>query len=853
LAYTISGTSTYYAGGGGGGVYANTPGTGGSGVGGAGGANSQNGFDGATNRGGGGGGSGYINAGTATTSGGNGGSGIVIVRYLSPAIPTPYLVATGGSTSRDGDYLVHTFTGSNSFNVISLSSTPAYNSLEYLVVAGGGGSSFTDQTTGVGGGGAGGFLTGFSTASLGAYSIIVGAGGAKGVAPTVSTQGSNSSFGVLQSTGGGAGSNSLKQNANGGSGGGVGRDGGSGKLGGTGIVGQGFDGGSNISNTNASGGGGAAQAGFDSGTGAGAGSGGNGKLFYGTYYAGGGGGGAWFLGGAGTGGLGGGANGGTVGQGVDAVANTGGGAGGGVGFSAAYGLSGGNGGSGIVIVRYFSPQTEYIVASGGNVTRDGDYLVHTFTGSDTLNITNAPSNAVLQYLVVAGGGAGGNDVGGGGSGGQSKYGGLIPETSAYPIIIGAGGTPSNTSTDPGGLGGNTTFNQLTSIGGGGGGTFNLGSPTQGAYGGGAIGYTIINGGAVGLIANKGGDNLTSAGASATGGGGGGAGGNGADSIAAAGGFTAGGVGSANSISGTSVTYSAGGKGAGDAYTGSQAGAANTGNGGDAAGSPNIGKAGGSGIVIVRYLSPIVVGPYTTAFNNSVIANGGSLTSIELDYLTVFENSLGTDLAQFDRLWIFGLSDKVAATISFVNPNSTRIDNDYDPSWIPYEGWNGNGGDYMRANFNPAIEGVNYTLNNASIGIYSRTNLDGSQIEIGAQQDSGDHSFLSIRDTDTFYSGVNSDSDILTTNLDSRGLFVSNRFNSTSVNVLKNGVVLQTGTNDSTVVPDLDIFLLAANFNGSAGQWSTRQISLAFLGSSNYNQTNFYNAVQALGTSLGWAV
>jgi hypothetical protein len=81
LAYSITGTSLFYAGGGAGGTYINTTvGVGGSGVGGNGAssnvANATRGTDG---RGGGGGGGGHWNTGSAP--GANGGSGTVIVSY----------------------------------------------------------------------------------------------------------------------------------------------------------------------------------------------------------------------------------------------------------------------------------------------------------------------------------------------------------------------------------------------------------------------------------------------------------------------------------------------------------------------------------------------------------------------------------------------------------------------------------------------------------------------------------------------------------------------------------------------------------------------------------------------------
>ena len=108
LAYSISGSSVYYAGGGGAGAYnagGDQPGGGGTGGGGAGGAATANGTSGTANTGGGGGG-----IGGSATSSGAGGSGVVIIAY-----PLTYKAATTTGTvtySQGGGNNVYTFTGS---------------------------------------------------------------------------------------------------------------------------------------------------------------------------------------------------------------------------------------------------------------------------------------------------------------------------------------------------------------------------------------------------------------------------------------------------------------------------------------------------------------------------------------------------------------------------------------------------------------------------------------------------------------------------------------------------------------------------------------------------------------------
>ena len=60
-------------------------------------------------------------------------------------------------------------------------------------------------------------------------------------------------------------------------------------------------------------------------------------------------------------------------------------------------------------------QTPGADGTGGTITHDGSYAVHTFTSSGTFTAPTGVTSA--QVLVVAGGGSGGGDVGGGGGGG----------------------------------------------------------------------------------------------------------------------------------------------------------------------------------------------------------------------------------------------------------------------------------------------------------------------------------------------------------------------------------------------------------------------------------------------------
>lgn len=113
-----------------------------------------------------------------------------------------------------------------------------------------------------------------------------------------------------------------------------------------------------------------------------------------------------------------------------------------------------------------------IVATGGTITQDGDYKVHTFTSNGTFEIT-AGSNTV-NYLVQGGGGSGAKRSGGfagGGAGGGIKVDSISGTIGSYSVVVGTGGiTPAGTTVN-GNAGVGSTFD-TTIIGcGGNGGTF----------------------------------------------------------------------------------------------------------------------------------------------------------------------------------------------------------------------------------------------------------------------------------------------------------------------------------------------------------------------------------------------
>ena len=204
---------------------------------------------------------------------------------------------------------------------------------------------------------------------------------------------------------------------------------------------------------------------------------------------------------------------------------------------------------------------EYIIATGGNISYDGDYKIHTMPYSSTEN-TDVTTNFVVTDVGV-----------------DATYGDKI-----WYLIL-AGGGESGQGAGNGKQGRNSTAFGLTAYGGGAG-SQNGGATGDGGSGGGGRGDgSVAAGSGVAGQGNSGGAGYDPHPEAAGGGGGaGGAGGTGATYGGA------GGVGLQNSITGSAVYYAGGGAGSSsytDASIAGGAGGGGTGNGGFQTGSSNL--------------------------------------------------------------------------------------------------------------------------------------------------------------------------------------------------------------------------------------------------------------------------
>jgi len=295
--------------------------------------------------------------------------------------------------------------------------------------------------------------------------------------------------------------------------------------------------------------------------------------------------------------------------------------------------------------------------------------------------------ASVDYLVVAGGGNGGDLVGGGNGAGAGGAGGVL--TGSVPVVAGT----SYTVTVGAGLGrfgegtgGSSVFGSISTTGGGSGARANNNAGRAGGSGGGGSGPTVYANGYQGTFnqGNRGGNSPADTAA----GGGGGAGSRGINGFSTSAGN--GGVGVASDISGTRTTYAGGGGGGGgNAGVGGQggggsagvAGTANTGGGGGGSIGFGDGYAGGSGIVIVSYPDIYAAAASTTGSPTVSTSGSGSIYFSSSDL--VYANNTVFDLGSGDftvELWAY-LTGSSGSLIDYSNGDASNSNH----AWEIYQG------------------------------------------------------------------------------------------------------------------------------------------------------------------------
>ena len=153
-----------------------------------------------------------------------------------------------------------------------------------------------------------------------------------------------------------------------------------------------------------------------------------------------------------------------------------------------------------------------------------------------------------------------------------------------------------------------------------------------------------------------------------------------------------------------------------------------------------------------------------------------------------------------------------------------------------------------------IENVNGNLNSTHLSYYSRTNSNGTEVEIGARSSvtNVDYNLLEIRTSGTTYFLSNQSGFTSVSDANSQGFYITNRQASNDIDGWKNGSKLVNGTTVSTIRPNVNTMIGAMGTGSTPLYFSTKQTAFASIGDGllDSEANNLYLCVQQFNTTLG---
>ena len=192
----------------------------------------------------------------------------------------------------------------------------------------------------------------------------------------------------------------------------------------------------------------------------------------------------------------------------------------------------------------------------------------------------------------------------------------------------------------------------------------------------------------------------------------------------------------------------------------------------------------------------------------------------------------------DSLSITSLSDKFDVMYLLANETSESglkniVKRSHDAeigaanvTFTTWEGFLGDGiGGYINTDYNPSTQGVNFTLNDASLGVYNRTDLvaPGTERVMGNYY-SGEHFYFSATGPYSQIGGLSNSS----SETDFMGLWVFSKTSAATMNVYLDGTDVGLGEGGATSsLYNARIILLAARLDNDGGPYEAAPVQLAF--------------------------
>lgn len=190
-------------------------------------------------------------------------------------------------------------------------------------------------------------------------------------------------------------------------------------------------------------------------------------------------------------------------------------------------------------------------------------------------------------------------------------------------------------------------------------------------------------------------------------------------------------------------------------------------------------------------------------------------------------------ARMDLLYIFAQKNEQGALLNWIGPGGAFDATNINVTQFDlYEGFTGDGvADHLNTNFDVDSDNTNYTLDDASAGIYLRINQqEDGNFAFGARSSTTEESYLISRTTGDIASGEMHGGSFASpaTISNSDGLLISTRTASNATELFYSGSSVDTDTDASNALPNANMGILAKVILTGHSGYSTNQASIFFM-------------------------
>jgi hypothetical protein len=242
-------------------------------------------------------------------------------------------------------------------------------------------------------------------------------------------------------------------------------------------------------------------------------------------------------------------------------------------------------------------------------------------------------------------------------------------------------------------------------------------------------------------------------------------------------------------------------------------------------------------VSVTAVSTIIMGePLWPEVGAFLSAKTGTYSDAKIGVLNAYISNLKSGLTNGTNTWgghdVLSLLflDNATDALRWINDPATLMTAVNSPTHTPGEGYTGNGSSsYINSNFNPSTDGVQYTQNSASMGVWVRA-VGSSGLGYYAGLAVGPDTTAIARSTDgnawvAFGPSGGPNNNETTLSQSASGLLGINRSGAAAIECYVAGVLDGTDTDSSSAPANADIYILARNDSGTPFAHSDGQASI----------------------------